>query len=168
MKKGFTLIELLVVVLIIGILSAVALPKYQLAVEKSRATQAIILVKAWAEAEERYYLANGTYSIDTAAIHAPYNGESLDIDINFPKGWVTRTYPGSYVSMLNQKYWYSISQTMKYGAANGSQERKRGLTCHVSNFVTDNDMGTKICKTLCGVGTLSKVWGSGELGCEIR
>ena len=75
-RLGFTLIELLVVVLIIGILAAVALPQYQKAVEKSRAMQAMTLVKSLGEAAENYYLANGTF---------PTQFDQLDVDI--PADW---------------------------------------------------------------------------------
>ncbi len=61
-NKAFTLIELLVVVLIIGILAAIAVPQYQVAVMKSRLSQAFILGKALKEAERVYYLANNEYT----------------------------------------------------------------------------------------------------------
>jgi len=71
-NAGFTLIELLVVVLIIGILSAVALPQYQRAVDKARMTQALTWAKTIRDAERVYYLANGEFT---------QNLEDLDISL---------------------------------------------------------------------------------------
>ena len=77
-KQAFTLIELLVVVLIIGILAAVALQQYQKTVLKSRVAQVIPIVRAVAQAQEVYFLANGEYATSV---------DELGIDFTCPNGW---------------------------------------------------------------------------------
>ncbi|MCQ2410757.1 MAG: prepilin-type N-terminal cleavage/methylation domain-containing protein [Elusimicrobiaceae bacterium] len=75
--KAFTLIELLVVVLIIGILAAVALPKYEMAVMRSRYATLKANVNALMDAEKIYYLANGEYTEDLEALSVDLTGCTL-------------------------------------------------------------------------------------------
>ena len=74
-NQGFTLIELLVVVLIIGILSAVALPQYENAVLKSRAAGLLANLKTLRQAVEVYYMANGQYPVSFSEIDVSFAGE---------------------------------------------------------------------------------------------
>ena len=79
-NKGFTLIELLVVVLIIGILSAIALPQYELAVEKARTAEASVNAKAILDAEERFKQANPNECVNSFSQIADVNlkGDSIN------------------------------------------------------------------------------------------
>ena len=80
MKKAFTLIELLVVVLIIGILAAIALPQYRVAIMKTKYVQAMALVDKLWQAQQVYYMANNEYA------------DELDkLDISLPPGTTNST-----------------------------------------------------------------------------
>ncbi len=53
-KKGFTLLEMLIVMLLVGILSAVALPNYRKAIEKSKTAEATLTTKTILDAAMIY------------------------------------------------------------------------------------------------------------------
>ena len=114
MGKGFTLIELLVVVLIIGILAAVAVPQYQKATEKAKATEAITLLKALVQAVEEYYLINGTYPMqfEELVVSVPWTGNKKWLDTSHiitksNKDWSLQY---GYVGLTNTPFWMSIGR----------------------------------------------------------
>ena len=72
-KAALTLIELLVVVLIIGILSAIALPQYEKVVLKAKAQNLRILTNSVAQAYQNYFDLNGEW---------PTSIDAIDIDID--------------------------------------------------------------------------------------
>lgn len=136
-NAGFTLIELLVVVLIIGILSAVALPQYQVAVAKSRTAEAVTILKAITDAQEVYYMANGMYTNDLA---------DLDIGVKDSNTWrffckEQRTcfaYPK--VNNLPEFIEFHLQHVPSTYPATHSGK-------HWCRAKADNSTGVKICKT---------------------
>ena len=77
---GFTLVEILVVVLIIGILSAVAVPMYQGAVDKSNFSTMLAPTRSLKEAQEGVRMATGNYTDNAEDLDVTLSQESLSYE----------------------------------------------------------------------------------------
>ncbi len=151
-RKGFTLIEMLVVVLIIAVLAAIAFPKYQLAVLKTRYTQLMVLANALHKAQDAYYLATGKYALKINDLDITIPGDCTLSDsggtLYCPKfkcivydGWVHSETLGSvYCTMPiqgNQAIYYMLVQL----------RRNTKRYCMVT---PNSDLGKKVCESFGG------------------
>lgn len=69
--KGFTLIELMVVVSIIGILASMALPSYQVYIQRSEVTEALTMASTVRQNINNYYVEHLEFPADNAAAGLP-------------------------------------------------------------------------------------------------
>ncbi len=144
--KAFTLIELLVVVLIIGILAAVALPQYQVAVNKARVMKLLSMVRSVVAAEESYYLANGQYTTDWDALAVSIPGTRNGNTITSTDGWTMSltTEGGGSVNGVNVRdEKLPEVKVMAYYEHNPSPHLFYGFLCAAP---ADNSSSLNICK----------------------
>src|SRR5690606_28512418 len=68
-RKGFTLIELLIVVVIIGVLAAIAIPKWQTTKGKANTAALKSDLRNLVVAQESYFYENQTYTTDPVVLN---------------------------------------------------------------------------------------------------
>jgi type IV pilus assembly protein PilA len=73
LRKGFTLIELLIVVVIIGILAAIAIPKFANTKSKAYKTAMISDLRNLVTAEEAFFSDSGKYSATIDSTHVRFS-----------------------------------------------------------------------------------------------
>lgn len=98
-QQGFTLMELMTVVVIVGVLSAIAIPTFQSYIYKSRTTEATEFLGVIRLREEAYRSEFGVYCPTLAASASPNAYSSLNTNSNLvPDPSTTRRDPKPFVA----------------------------------------------------------------------
>lgn len=94
--RGFTLIELLIVVVIVGLLAAIAIPKFANTKQKAYVAQMKSDLKNLATAEEAYFYDSTFYTTSLAALNnfRSSTGVTLTVLEATPMGWSARAIHG--------------------------------------------------------------------------
>ena len=88
-RNGFTLIELLMVVVIIGLLAAIAIPKFSNTKEKAYIAAMKTDLRNLATAEEAFFYDSAKYTVSFAQMNnfSPTVGVAITVNEATPKGW---------------------------------------------------------------------------------
>jgi type IV pilus assembly protein PilA len=88
-RRGFTLVELLIVVVIIGILAAIAIPKFANTKDRAVISQMKSDLRNLATAEEAFFYDSATYTTSFAQMnnYAPSVGVTVAVAEATAKGW---------------------------------------------------------------------------------
>ncbi len=123
-KLGFTLTELLAVVLIIGILTAIALPQYRRSVSRSDAMTAMVNLRTIFDSAKRYKAANSEAPKKLQGLDVSFFDASSDTSEKFNLGKFQYAFSDSVISAcrINGNYCFNFYYNHKtYG--------KDTLTC---------------------------------------